>query len=140
MGYSHSILSSLRDTRTQVTDQGPSSRTNATDLRKISSGVYTELAEGVEMTTHAHFHRSAELTVEAFARVTSTWLRLIPSRFESSIGDHLAKSTAEFSYGAVMDEVRILIQRRRLAVNDRQQRAVTFGEDRERGSWLHLQR
>src|SRR4030095_528194 len=56
----------------------------------------------------------------------------------SPVGDHLAKSAAEFSYGTVMDEVRMLIQRRRLAVNDRQQRAVAFGEDRKRGGGLHL--
>ena len=56
----------------------------------------------------------------------------------SSVGDHLAKSAAEFSYGTVMDEVRMLIQRRRLAVNDRQQRAVAFGKDRKRGGGLYL--
>jgi hypothetical protein len=34
----------------KVTGRVPSSRANARDLRKISPGVYPELAEGVEMT------------------------------------------------------------------------------------------
>ena len=33
-----------------MTGRVPSSRANARDLRKISPGVYPELAEGVEMT------------------------------------------------------------------------------------------
>ena len=32
-------------------DRGPSSRADTRDLRKISLGVYPELAEGVEMTS-----------------------------------------------------------------------------------------
>ena len=35
----------------KVMGRGMSSRANARDLRKISPGVYPELAEGVEMTT-----------------------------------------------------------------------------------------
>jgi hypothetical protein len=39
----------------EVTGQGPSSRENARDLRKISPGVYPELFEGVEMTKRGPF-------------------------------------------------------------------------------------
>ena len=38
----------------KVTGRGPSSRANARDLRKISPGVYPELAEGVARTPQGH--------------------------------------------------------------------------------------
>ena len=45
------VLSEVEGTqRRQVTGRRPSSRAKARDLRKISPGVYPELAEGVEMT------------------------------------------------------------------------------------------
>ena len=44
--------------RTPSDGEGLLSRANARDLRKISPGVYPELAEGVEMTKRGPFSRS----------------------------------------------------------------------------------
>ena len=45
----------------------------------------------------------------------------------------------EFSDGAIMNEVGELIQRSRIAIDDSQQRAAAFGDNRKRSSGLHLQ-
>ena len=45
----------------------------------------------------------------------------------------------EFADGAVMNEVGEVVERRRVAVDDGEERAAAFGDDREGCRRLHLQ-
>ena len=57
-----------------------------------------------------------------------------------SIRDHLAESAAELADRPLMHEIRVIVERCRLAIDDRQECAVAFRHDRERRRGLNLQR
>ena len=57
-----------------------------------------------------------------------------------SVRDHLAESAAELADRSLMNEIRVIVERRRLPVDNCEQRAIAFRDHGKRCRRLHLQR